>query len=450
MVRNLVDERLLIGGAAAKSVETNAVRIEINLAPDESMWPRGIHRKPMLKQLDGPRIAGTTEKDHLAVQRCLQVEGESGRNRPSVRARVPAWGQPPSTRLDVGLRSGLERGQRIVMEPAPHLGLPAPIEVLESILEPVFAGDGEDRRDAQVQTQAHDPTDHVGVLVRPLEPRVIIELRELGQADLLPVVEHNLQRPYGRVGQVGPRADQAAVQGDHVEHFNFGTTLQDQALDEVPAIEFRQARGNARQIPARRWRGPTDALPSIKGTSTSEHSIDRAERGRLTPFGVQLARNRRRTVLPECTGGVQGVSQFHDARFQFRGDPTDAMRPMRSIRPVDTVQPLVSGALERALHRAQANTKSPGDRPLRRTASHGHNERPTSCGDLFFVMVPLLMWPPRRTQTGEPVEAAGPVEAQNASTRSLENAQNAFPTASTGPHPFRFAQNTDPDHLSHG
>ena len=29
------------------------------------------------------------------------------------------------------------------------------------------------------------------------------------------------------------------------------------------------------------------------------------------------------------------------------------------------------------------------------------------------------------------VEAAGPVDAQNAPTRSLENAQNAFPTATT-------------------
>ena len=29
------------------------------------------------------------------------------------------------------------------------------------------------------------------------------------------------------------------------------------------------------------------------------------------------------------------------------------------------------------------------------------------------------------------VEAAGPVDAQNAPTRSLENAQNAFPTAPT-------------------
>src|SRR5690348_17355104 len=31
-----------------------------------------------------------------------------------------------------------------------------------------------------------------------------------------------------------------------------------------------------------------------------------------------------------------------------------------------------------------------------------------------------------------PVDAAGPVDAQNAPTSSLENAQNAFPTATTG------------------
>jgi hypothetical protein len=60
------------------------------------------------------------------------------------------------------------------------------------------------------------------------------------------------------------------------------------------------------------------------------------------------------------------------------------MRPMRSRRPVDAVQPLVSSALERTLHRAQANTKAPSDCPLSRTASNGHDERATSSGDLFL------------------------------------------------------------------
>jgi transposase InsO family protein len=40
----------------------------------------------------------------------------------------------------------------------------------------------------------------------------------------------------------------------------------------------------------------------------------------------------------------------------------------------------------------------------------------------------------RRTRSLiQPVDAAGPVDAKNAPTRSLENAQNAFPTVTTGP-----------------
>jgi hypothetical protein len=370
------------------------------------MGPRSIDGKLMLKQPDGPRVAGTAQKDHTAVQRRLQVEGESGRDRPPFRACVETWGKPPSTCLDVGIRSRLERGERIVMKPGPNLGLPAPVEILEAILKSVFTGDGEDWRDAEVQTQAHDPADDVGVLMGPLEPRVIIELGEFGQPDLAPMTENDLQCAHGRVRQVGPRANQAAVQGDHVEHFDFGTALQDQALDKIPAVEFRQARSDPRQIPARWWREPTHAVSSIKRPSACEHPINRAERGRWAAFRFQLARNGRGAVLPERTGGFQFLTHLHDARFQLPGDSTDALRPVRSIGPVDAVQTLVAGALECTLHRAQANTKSPGDLTLRGAASDGRNEGTTSCRDLFFVMLPLLMWPPSHRQRESPMEAA--------------------------------------------
>lgn len=131
------------GCAVTKPAEPNATSIKMNLAADESVRPRWVDEEAMLEQLDAARVAGTPEKDDVAVQRSLQTEGEPVRDGTSFWAGFPPRAERRPTCLHVPQRSRLERGKRIMMKSASHLGLPAPVEILESILEAELTRQGE-------------------------------------------------------------------------------------------------------------------------------------------------------------------------------------------------------------------------------------------------------------------------------------------------------------------
>ena len=53
--------------------------------------------------------------------------------------------------------------------------------LLDGVLQAELAGRDKDRRDAELEAQPDDAPEDIGVLVRPLEARVIVELGKAGQ-----------------------------------------------------------------------------------------------------------------------------------------------------------------------------------------------------------------------------------------------------------------------------
>ena len=101
----------------------------------------------------------------------------------------------------------------------------------------------------------HDAAHDVPVLMRPLKPRVIVELRIRGQANCLPMGQQRRHRRRGGEDRPRPRAQQAAMQRDTVEDFDLQTSLDDQAFHEIEAIQFGPTRCHVGQVPAGRGAG---------------------------------------------------------------------------------------------------------------------------------------------------------------------------------------------------
>ena len=78
------------------------------------------------------------------------------------------------------LGDSTERLKGLVMEALPDLFLPEPVEVFDDGLEASFQWRGENRRDLEGKTEAHDSSDHIGMVMPALEADVIIKLGKGG------------------------------------------------------------------------------------------------------------------------------------------------------------------------------------------------------------------------------------------------------------------------------
>jgi hypothetical protein len=145
----------------------------------------------------------------------------------------------------------------------------------------------------------------------------------------------------------------------------------------------------------------------------------------------QCAMNRLRTELSQIALFLQLAPQRQDQILGVTVGPMDLARDRWPIMPVDSIQPLTSGAGNPALYSVQRHTGTPRDRAKRNAPAHHRNDLPPCLREGVFLRMAQVSTD-RRTERRRPVEAAGPVDAQNAPTRSLENAQNAFSTATTG------------------
>jgi hypothetical protein len=64
------------------------------------------------------------------------------------------------------------------------------------------------------------------------------------------------------------------MQRDGVEHLDLGAALDDQALDDIDAVEFPAATSHLRQIPARRRRRPSDPMATVQHAAAAEDAVD--------------------------------------------------------------------------------------------------------------------------------------------------------------------------------
>jgi hypothetical protein len=73
-VRGFSEERLSVGLGSTETVEADAVAVKGELTSDKAMAPVRIDREVMPEQRDAAVLAGSTNEDHVPVQRRLEVE----------------------------------------------------------------------------------------------------------------------------------------------------------------------------------------------------------------------------------------------------------------------------------------------------------------------------------------------------------------------------------------
>src|SRR3954447_7349771 len=222
-----------------------------------------------------------------------------------------------------------------VLEPRPDPRLPGAVIRLDRRLEARLAGRHEHGGDPQAQAQPADAPDHIGMDVRPLEDRVVVELGVARQAELPPVLDQALDDELRRdTLPARPGRDQSAMQRDAVEDLDLGAALDDQPLDDVDAVEFLTAAGHLRQVPAPRWWRTSGPALAVQHAPAVKDAVDRAQSGqRLDPAGIKDLADRFRPVEAQITLVAQLASDVEDEILDGGGGPLGRGREPRPLRP---------------------------------------------------------------------------------------------------------------------
>ena len=244
---HLLDQRLIPRLASPKAGEPDRAAIQVHLGSHEPVGPALIHLEGPAQHLSTALGIGSSHLHHPARERSLEVQSPVPRERPSRRCRLDPIRSMPPQRRHMPARPIDQIVQIGVLEPGPDPSLPRAVVVLDRCLETRLARRHEHRDDAQPQAQSADSPDRVGMDVRPLEDRIVVELGVAWQAELPPMLDHALNYEFGRDAlPARPGCDQAAMERDAVEDLDVGSAADDQALDEIEAVKVPFPAGHLR------------------------------------------------------------------------------------------------------------------------------------------------------------------------------------------------------------
>src|SRR5574340_330794 len=335
-VEALGEEGLVGRLAATEGEEADGAGSEVELGPHEPMEPGPLDREGVAEDPHRPRIIGPAQVDDPAG---------AGHGRRSLPVGGPGCSRLGGLDADrvVGpagrhVAPRAEAQGREVLDPAagPDLGLPAPVETLDGGLEARLPRRGEDRRDAQAETEPDDRSEDVRRSVAAVEADVVVELGVGRSAEGGPVLDEAAAREDAAEGRLRPGADQPAMEADPGEDLEGRATLEAQALDGVEAVELDPSGGEIGQVPARRRRGAAAALPAIEGPAAEEDAADRPDGGHPARgiMGDERGGDGDRAVLTEDARRAQRLAQGEDpllGRGGRAGHPPWGPRPIAEV-----------------------------------------------------------------------------------------------------------------------
>src|SRR5512135_3799174 len=391
-VGHLLEQGLVGGLPTPQPIELHHISIEVHLRPDQPIQPLAVHLEPAVQQLHHPRGVGPPDVDDSPPWPGFEVQLPPLGKGPPSRGRLDALGPVATMGDHEAGRVALQVREVRVLEPGPDLRLPGPVVALDDRLEPRLAGRDEDRDDPQAQAQPRDPAEGVGMGMRPLEDRVVVELTVARQPDSLPVLDPALDPESGGDTRSTWSGDgQAAVQRDAVEDFDLGAALDDQPLDHVEAVQFLPPGGDLGQIPTGRRGAPPNARLSVQDTASEEDPSDGSHRGApLDLAGREDLMDRLRPMESQVTGLLQFTTHGQDLLLEGGLSAVRVPRTPRAIVPNDAIQPLAVGPLGPVTDGVRAHAELAGDDAERATASDGSDHSPTAGGlTVSLVMVHL-------------------------------------------------------------
>ena len=379
---HLLDQRLIPRLASPKAGEPDRAAIQVHLGSHEPVGPALIHLEGPAQHLSTALGIGSSHLHHPARERSLEVQSPVPRERPSRRCRLDPIRSMPPQRRHMPARPIDQIVQIGVLEPGPDPSLPRAVVVLDRCLETRLARRHEHRDHPQAQAKSADPTYRVGMGVRPLEDRVVVELGVARQTELPPVLGQALDDELGGAALIArPRGHQAAMQRDPVEHLDLRAIADDQPLDDVEAVEFLAAAGHLRQVPARwRW-GSSDPMPMIQGAATAQDAVDGPFRGeRFDPAGSQILEDRLGPEEAQVALGLQLAAHLKDQILDGPLGPLSDSGDRWAIGPIHPVETLAVRVADPAVNGRGAYAEVPCDFMLRSAASDGLDHGPAAAG----------------------------------------------------------------------
>src|SRR5713101_6409655 len=160
----------------AKRMETDGLSVEIHVAANEPMRPKGVDPEGTAQQADGAGLRTTADEDDRSDRMGLQVRPPGGREWPPCGSRLDTGGGALAVGADIASGTLVEGGERSVVEANPNLGLPAAVEVFDGGLESTLLRRREDRSDPELQAGPHDAAQRILTVMAPLEDGVVVEL----------------------------------------------------------------------------------------------------------------------------------------------------------------------------------------------------------------------------------------------------------------------------------
>ncbi len=161
------------------------------------------------------------------------------------------------------------------------------------------------------------------------------------------------------------------MQGDAVEDLDLGAVLDDQALDDVEAVQLRLGRGDLGQIPAAGRRRPTGPAAAVQGATAGEDAVDGSQRWRRSDaLLLESLLDRGGPDGSQVAVGQRGSGLQHQVLHRSVG-AAGLVRGVRAIRPVHAIQALALAPLDPVRDGGDANAEAAGDETQGLAASDG-------------------------------------------------------------------------------
>ena len=166
----------------------------------------------------------------------------------------------------------------------------------------------------QAQAKSNDASDGIAKLVSALETGVVIKLGIGRQSERSPMFNQGLNHRMSEDG-IGPRGDQTSIHRYRVENFDSSSAFEDQALDNIEAIQLASSSCHLGQIPTG-WRWPmTSSTSAIQNAAPLQDPSDGTQCGKRSHAASgQFSPNGLSSIFSQ---GAHSLSWVRTLRIRF-------------------------------------------------------------------------------------------------------------------------------------
>ena len=376
MIRNGVQKVMPVWLTASQRKEFDLFRCEINVSPNQAMRPSTIDDERVAEQAHPTAGVRPTQVDDAAPGLSLEIKFPRAGKPRSARCRIDAQSSPLAVGHGIFSRLSLHGGQRVEMEALPDFSLPTSVKAFDRSLEPGFSWRSKDRGYSQAQAKPNNASDGVPELVSALETGVVIKLSIGRQSERSPVFNQGLNHRMSEDGVIGPRGDQTSVHRYRVENFDSSSAFDDQALDNIEAIQLASSSCHLGQIPTGWRRRMPSSMSAIQSTTPLQNPPDGTQCGKCSRTASdQFSPNSLSSVFSQGAVILELGTHLENQIFNTLLGSLNVMRPVGSVTPIDSGQPLSLSSIHPIMHRRNAHAKASRYPSQRFSSSHSTYHR---------------------------------------------------------------------------